>query len=113
MASAAVITGRTRVSAHREWQGIHRLDRGVRLATATGQPPLPGSFELPEIGGLADKPAALRARGKEVAVMVRKIVEEVFIGLEFEVLATDFHRDDLGVTQFWRESGVADAVEGA
>ena len=69
-------------------------------------------FELPQVGGLPDKEAALRERGKEVTIMLHKVAEEVFIGLLFEVFATDFHRENLDIAQCRRESSVANAVEG-
>jgi hypothetical protein len=64
------------------------------------------------MGRLPDKQAALRARGKEMPGRLRKVVEEVFIRLLFEVLAADFHGNDLGVAQFRGKAGVADAVDG-
>jgi hypothetical protein len=33
-----------------------------------------------------------------MAIGVRKGVKEVFVGVEVEVVAIDFHGDDLGVT---------------
>ena len=52
-----------------------------------------------------------RALGKEVVGTLRKGVEEVFIDLEFEVFAIDYHRDDLNVVQFWCESRMTRAVD--
>jgi hypothetical protein len=42
--------------------------------------------------------------------MALKIIEEVFIGLKFEISATDFHGDDLFVSQSWRETTAPDSV---
>jgi hypothetical protein len=98
LARKALIAGRTRTGAHREREGINRLDGVVRLVTEKGQPPLQGSYELPEMGRLADKEAARRECEKKMAIGVRKGVKEVFVGVEVEVVAIDFHGDDLGVT---------------
>src|SRR5437773_4354261 len=44
--------------------------------------------------------------------MLCKVPEEVFIGLLFPVLATDFHGNDLGIAQCRRKTGMADTRDG-
>jgi hypothetical protein len=111
-ARKALIAGRTRIDARREREGSNRPDGVVRLATEKGQPPLQGGFELPETGRLADKEAARRECGKKVVIVVRKGGKEVFVGVDVEVAAIDFHGDDLGVTQLWSKAGMVVASNG-
>lgn len=52
-----------------------------------------GGFDLPQIGGLPDKQGAVGQGGEEMAAVRREIVVEIFIGLGFEIFATDFDGD--------------------
>ena len=102
-----------RVGAHWQWQRINGLNGVLALPAEQRQAALQLGFETPQIGRLPDEQAALRELGKEVTIMLRKVVEEVFIGVEFEVLATNFHRDDLSIAQLRGESRLANTVDNA
>jgi hypothetical protein len=45
-----------------------------------------------------------------MAVMTAKIVEEVFILMEFEICTTEFHRDDLFVSQSRSKTAASEPI---
>jgi hypothetical protein len=71
------------------------------------QPLLDGRFDLPQVGGLADKQRALGQLGKEVALMRAKVRKDLLVGGELEVFAAEFHGDHFFVAQGGRKPAPA------
>ena len=88
-----------REDAHRQRQGIDNLHRGRRLAAHDGEPLLKGRLRLPQVRGLPHEQAPVTQTRKPGWIMLPKIVEQVFVRVQFEVLATDFQGDDFFIGQ--------------
>lgn len=72
----------------RQRQGVNHLHTGLRLSASLDDQLPDFGFDLPQIGGLAHERRAVTERGKEMAIVAVKIVEEVFIQMVFEIRAT-------------------------
>jgi hypothetical protein len=69
------------------------------LTTDDGQLLLNGGFDLPQVGRLADKQGAVLQGREKVAIVSLEVVVQILIGVQLQVFATDFHRDDLLIRQ--------------
>src|SRR5689334_4986443 len=107
------LTRRPSVSADRQRQGINRLHRISGLPARLDQALLQARLELPEVGRLAHEQRPITQFRKEVLIMTPKVVVEVRILSQFPVFATDFHRDDFSVGQFWRKAASSQRSSGS
>jgi hypothetical protein len=76
------------------------------LTAHDGESLLNGRRGLPQIRGLPHEQTPVAQVRKPGGVMLSEIVEQVFVRVQFEVLATDFQGDDFFVRQLRREAAM-------
>ncbi len=104
------ITTRASVGADGQRQSINHLHRALVFSASLNNQVPDGSFHLPQVSGLADKRWAVTQSRKEVTIVAVEVGERVFVSVEYEGCAAEFHHDDLLIAQGGREAAAPDGV---
>src|SRR5512144_2969020 len=98
------------ISTDRQRECVDDLDRVGRLATDHCQAPLNGCFDRPELGRLANEQGTVRQAWEKLPIVGAKVPIEVLVGMALKILTTNFHADDLFVSQRGGKTTVANHV---